>query len=331
MIKKILFLLISFLYLPLMSQSIISFEGTKYNVGDTIIFGYKSIPKTGIYQYVKEYNYNNNRYFGLTIDNIGKYAIILDIIKNDNNIFYNNTDSILVVGKKGWKGFKLFVNINEAVKSGEVISLYDKNIKPDITTPLMNDSVTFALNVLVNKVDLDKNLTDSYLREFDKEYRNYANDEFALNENLSETKPKIISLINNYDSTSKYFINHKATLSEYNFDENSFNITYYPNDEFELGGFFIGLNKHSRILKFINIKEFQKIKINPTIANKFIKRRKNVYGKVNREVFLKIFIKPIFKEDYITGNGFIPVLIEKIELYDFENRQYSLLGVLRSN
>lgn len=322
--------LLAILCFPLMSQTFTSFEGIRYNVGDTLVFGYKSNPKTGVYQHVKEYNYDYTKYFGAKIDNFGKYAVIIDIIKNDN-VFHNYSDSIIVVGKKGLRGFKLFVNINEAIKSGEVISLYDRSLKPDVTTPVMTDTATFALNLLVNKVDLDKNLIDSYLREFDKEHRNYANDEFAYNEKLTETKPKILSLINNYDTTTKYYINHKVSFGEYNFNNNSFDIIYYPEDEYEIGGFFIGFNKYNRKLKLVNIDEFKKIRIDPTIANKFIKRRKNEFGKINRNVYLKVFITPLFRDEFAIGESYIPVLIEKIELYDFENRQYSLLGVLKSN
>jgi len=322
--------LLAILCFPLMSQSFTSFEEIRYNVGDTVVFGYKSNPKTGIYQHIKEYNYNNSIYSGVPIDNFGKYAIIIDIIKDDN-IFYNYNDSIIVVGKKGLRGFKLFVNINEAIKSGEVISLYDRSLKPDITTPAMSDTATFVLNVLVNKVDLEKNIIDSYLREFDKEYRNYANDEFAYNEKLAESEPYIRTLINNYDTTTKYYINHKVSFGEYNFDNNSFDITYYPEDEYELGAFFIGFNKYNRKLKLVNIEEFKKIRIDPTIANKFIKRRKNEYGKINRNVYLKVFITPLFKDKIAKGEGNIPVVIEKIEFYDFENRQYSLLGILKLN
>lgn len=306
------------------SQSTTAFDGTVYNVGDTIIFGKILRPKIG-YLSIKEYNLQTKLYQNLTVDNFWKQALIIDIIK-DKKIF-NSEDDILVVGKKGLLGFKMFINTKYAILYGEILARYNKTYRVDVVSTEMTDSLSFYANLNYNNIDLDNKIIDEYLREFDKNYKQYSKDEFEYNKVVSEILPKIELKEKEIELGQDYYVFHKATVGEYDFKKNIFPIVYSFGEEVVFGNHYLIGNTNIRKVKFENCNQLTELNIDIDNANKFIKRRKTASGNIDRNIYLKVIFR-IIQDKKEKSNGVIYCDIQKIEVYDFEHRIYNLLGII---
>lgn len=315
------------------SQKYEAFDGTMFKEGDSVLIGEPS--EDG---YRNIYYYDDG--FSDVEQHLGGNKFLIKSVKKavnlslyEDNWYFDKNEMILKFGKKGLFGNTYYMNIEKAIKSGEVViklppdSLYSKNKR-------INDTISFVYFVKISDKPID-NFTKEYLYRFMHElYEDTKEDEFEYQNSISKAKNKLSKSIKNCDFDEKYTMYTQLQLSKYNFDKKGFMI---KDDKllYEVVEN-VRLSTYSSIsILFPNYEKFKFVHVNPEDANAFVKRRKDKGGHVDREVYAKInfkFINPNkYKKDISKkySQNLLFGKIRSIELYDFENYNYNWIGTVK--
>ena len=317
-----------------------AFDNSKFKQGDSIYLGYYSGYEK--FEYVVEYNYNgqyDKGYRRVKGNLVGTKHKILDIYK-DNQAIWDTSAYVVEVGEPGFlKGYKLFININQAIKNGEIILRQSHNKEYNRKVLQYNDSIAFLFRVKQSqKPILDFAL--EYLYRFNnKVFEKYRQDEFELDNQKQIASEVLKTQINKVIDTTTYCINLKLSFDNYDFSSMSFPVGGYDDSYTIIKSADWG-KYPSTDMVFVNQKEFSKIQVDKAVANGFIKRKKDKYGNIDRTVFAKVYFKntvipsnaparSAYSES--TSRNYLFAIIYRIEYYDFENRKYNFIGQISSN
>ena len=127
-----------------------------------------------------------------------------------------------------------------------------------------------------------------YCKTFDtNNYNKNKNDEFSFQNYLTTMRSKLLTGISKVDYSKKFIANTSyAKLNDYSFDDKAFPIYV---EERKLASTQTGKGFGLSIGNVINWFDiFLLWSISPDEGNNLIKRRKDQYGNINREVFLKV-------------------------------------------
>lgn len=341
----LLLLLFNSFFLVSLSQNrppkeYVAFDNSIFTQGDSVFIGFYSGYKG--FNYVVQSYYNSkfdNGYRKLKGNVVGTKHQILDIYKDDKAIF-DTSAYVLEVGVNGLlKGYKLYININQAVKSGEVILSQSPLKEPNRSIQYYTDSVAFLYRVKQsNKPVSDFAL--EYLFHFNnKSYKKYRNDEFELDNQKQIATEEIKRKLDQVADSTTYCIDVNLKFDNYDFSSMSFPLDGYNKSYIVLKT--LNRNVHpSTHIVFINQEEFSRVMVEKEIANGFIKRKKDRYGNVDRTVYAKVYFKNTdtpsneYNQNVYTETKFETYLyakISRIEFYDFENRKYNYLGQITTN
>ncbi len=315
-----------------------AFDNYKFAQNDSIYFGYPS-GDFDRYEYIKEYYYNSldNQGYRVIKGNLwGTKHKILNIYKDDEGVWDKNS-YIIEVGAKGFlKGYKLYINIDKAITEGEVILSQKphKNTNEDIEE--FSDSIAFLFKVKKSAKPIKDFALEYLLRYNNETYVKYKHDEFELDNQKAIATEKITDLIAQINDTITYFIDLELNLDNYDFSTLSFPVGY--KDSYTVIKLVILEYPETRLV-FINQKEFSTLHIDKAIANSFIKRRKNIFGEINRKIYARIYFKnseistDTLNRSYYSENNYLNFLggdIQKIEFFDFPNMNYNYIGKISS-
>ena len=319
-------------------KTYVVYDNSTFSQGDSLYIGFKSGYKQ--FDYIKEYYFRglHDKGFRKVVSNIvGKKFKILDIYKEGFLDSYDTSTAVVEIGEKGLLGLKLYVDINNAIRTGEVIINLSPNYHANMSIKNFSDSIAFLCKVKNSQLP-PLNFSLEYLRRFnEKNYDKYHEDEFELDNQKQISTNKIKKDIAIMSDTTMYYTDIELNLDNYDFSTMSFSVEfekYYrilPN----IAGRFTETN-----LVFVNQNDFSMLPADKSIANSFIKRRKNNNGYINRTTFARVYFKntPIpadapSKLHYI-NDGYQDYLfgtISRIEFFDFKNRLYNYIGQIVGN
>lgn len=336
----ILFFTFSFHYIHSQTiQSYIAYDNSSFKVGDSVMIGF--LKSQGYYNNIKTYFYKNQNVFGyehVKLNLLGTKHVILNIYKDKDKIFDNNA-YILEIGQKGFsKGYSLYVNINEAIREGEIVLNESPNFSYNKNTKPLTDTLAFLIGIKNSSTPLSF-FSLEFMQRFENDtYEKYKEDEFELDNQKSKILNKIVNLTNNLESSTIYCVDIPLTIDNYDFTSLSFPVGNF----YEY--YIVAQSKYSKNMNidivFENQNYFNTFHLNKDIANNLVKRRKDSNGNVNRTLYARVYFtiitnpsnplnNKISYDNYSFVEGryiFIYGEIQKIEFFDFENRYYNFIG-----
>lgn len=307
--------------------------GRTFKVGDTVI--------VGNYTYKNHYrNIYSSPDFGNSpiCTPLNKY-IITEIVQNDA-VFKRkcndpNAVRVKIATKKGPFGLISFVNIEPAIRDGEIVL----RINPErVKTSILPLDAKSAYLFFIEQSKLGINvLLKQYLYNFEPvQFKLSQKDEFEKNSIYRVVESQIRKDLSNLDSTRIYSLATQVELGEYDFSRGGFAIDI-SNTTFKLidfkrteDGLFPGIG-----IGFINNDKVNLLKVSPEEANSFIKRRTKYTGSIDRKCYALYNFKIIqiaqsdlndypVKEYYM-----LKARIVSIEFYDSPNFVYNWLGTVQ--
>lgn len=324
--KTVFVILIIFISSNLFSQSHTAFDRTVFTVGDSIIVGLPFNSKS--FKYIKSYDADYKGYKNVRKNIIYNKFPIKGIHKNTerfNRNFYNDDATIIEFGKTGFLGISYYVDIDNAIKKGEIILSVNPNFSKNVK---LVDTIAYIYHAKISGNPID-NYKKEYLYRFKRElYKQTHEDEFEYQKSLNIAKKEMQQVIDNFNFNQEFTVLTKMKFGDYDFDKHGFSLSE-EQMVLSLVKMNLFLEYKSVDIYFPNYPEFTFVQVDSELANSFVKRRKDSYGDVDRTVYLLINfilkekeenIEQEFKENIIIGE------IKSIEFYDFEHYQYNWLG-----
>lgn len=180
-------------------------------------------------------------------------------------------------------------------------------------------------NMMLARMKLDKSFdyeaySDSYMRAFRPVvYKTYRNDEFQFRRKKRETVELMKEATKDFKLDAPMKLTGRMTLGQYDFDKQQFPVkeatdTYHWYVNRPGGG---GDLPYRYSIYFQNPELIRAIPMKEDIAEEFIKRRKNQYGKIDRVVQATIQ----FKLDKLkNGKDEFFVIIQSAQFFDDKGR-----------
>jgi hypothetical protein len=284
-------LVIASLFISLMvfGQDFQALDGNTYSKGDTIIIGIHSGYKS--YDDIKEYyttRYSSG-YQDVKVNLAFKKYIIKSIGTNSElakKLYWDEEDIIVRFGTTGFLGDDYYANLNDAVKSGEIISRL-----PDegnwIENDKLNDSIAFVYFVKTSPIPTDK-FGEEYLYRFMYEkYKSSHEDEFEYYSSVEKAKQTLKSILPKVDFNKQFSLYTSFYLDNYDFENKGFLIRD-DNPKYEVADDKNWGQHPSIYIVFPDFEKYKFVSIDPNNANAYIKRKKDRYGDVDRKAYAKI-------------------------------------------
>lgn len=330
--KKSLFILIVFFSYEIYSQSFNSYkssDGTNFKVGDTITIA-KPYKGRNNYESINVFyktNYSNG-YKSLE-ENLDNQKFIIKNISNNSEVFFINK-LIFTVGNSGFLSKRYFVDIESAIKYGEIVT--QNTIKSNIKSEILTNELAFSIFSNIGNIDPELYKKEYLYRFNNKLYNEVYQDEFKLNKALNYAKQELTNKINFVDTSIVYTLNTKLNFDSYDFTNNGFSIVEKDISFKVMDRVSVNSNANSYyspfIVNFLNFSDFSFFKMNPEDAEKLINRRKDSNGKVNRIVYCKLYFKinSIMDISELNDVRKLQASIYKIDVYEFETLSGNFLG-----
>ena len=313
------------------TKTYVAFDNSTFKQGDSLYIGYNDGYQT--FDYIKEYYVNQyaKGFKKIPANVIGKKFKILDIYVGGYLNSYDTSTVVLKIGGKGLLGSKFFVDINSAIRTGEVIINLSPQWRTNMSIQQFNDSIALLYKAKQSQ-QTPSNYALEYLRRLnEKKYDKYREDEFELENQKQISTNKIKEGIASMNDTTTYYTDIELTLDNYDFETMSFPIGRF-NEYYKINKY-LGENFPETDLVFVNQNNLAKLAVDKFTANSFIKRRKDRYGNINRTVFARVYFRntkvpSIAKSTYINSayGYYVFGTISRIDFFDFKNRVYNYIG-----
>ncbi len=216
-----------------------------------------------------------------------------------------------------------------------VENAYAGGIKQARGTVYASNPIVYAIYINLQKKPLTKRAVITYIKIVNP--AKYAHDRFNsfLWHNLyTKDKARFKKLLN-YVSSVQYFEGYiNARLGHYNHEKNGFYLRYYRSKRIIKNGMrthrdinFIKTENgniyymfHNLTIVHENSGNFNFIRVNPKMAEKFLNSRTGTFGHVRRNIFLVYYYKPIK-----ASKGVLTVKIIRLFVYNNKHKSF-LLG-----
>jgi hypothetical protein len=197
-------------------------------------------------------------------------------------------------------------------------------------------------------VELNNDILQQYLRATDKNWRNYAGNEFELLENMNNAKILLESKIEQVEQEKVFYYDFYSYFEDYDFENQLFPCNpwkkYYTNNNTEIH-YYYGLPDYD---SYLNIHGYNNPNINMTIdsldgfkgigftqeeAKSFLEQRKNTtdfyQGQYNRKIYIRVYFSQDLNDIESTKNFYNDVVInmpcKPILIRVFDDRCYNNL------
>ena len=305
-----------------------TFDGTAFTELDTIILG--SPYKGNYYSTIKEYYYNSKYSNGYkkVNHNLTNLKVPIRSIHKNTAIFSDDV-VILKVGNKGVLKAKYHINIEEAVKKGEVIILSKEKTK--IVSTHIEDDLVFCNYVKQSGENIDGN-KEEYLFRFKNDlYDKTHEDEFEYHSSLKKGKDELTIKLDSLSDSTVYYLNAELNFQQYDFENKGFPLNE-KDIAFNLLRRVSTFSSNSKaeyskiVLKINNFANFAFLHMSPEDAKSLIARRKDTGGRVNRELYARIYFTVKGSEHDENKIRVLLADVEKVEVYEFQDFQGNFLG-----
>lgn len=339
----IIFTLLQFYFVTMLTaqQSVTSFDGQPFSVGDKIQLGYanynadeyrtiKFQPKEGSY-----FPQVKTRHLPLSFVTIEKI-----ITESDNKVFYDS-EPVIVVSSEILPGENLFIHLNDAITRGEIISKTSDNPLQK-TAKLLTLDKMIACCLRVNKLPVTDDAVLQYIKAIDADLGKECDDnKFTFQKLKDEYKGLLEKEMNEFDFSKTYSINVPGSRGEYDFDKkgyplgNNIRNPYHPNYFIEHNGFnfFVDVNDKYFFLPLL-----------PELAENFELRKKGFKkgGYADSLLYLTYFLKlkdkrmelpkekvEVIDKENLYRHTLIGSTIVEIDVFDHPSFQYNYIGTVK--
>lgn len=159
----------------------------------------------------------------------------------------------------------------------------------------------------------DVNRVKSWLRKFDNDWNSYKNNEFLLNEKISQTIPQIKMEMDAILEDNLYYVDVEAEFGEYNFQQNKFECNPFERESVVIegysGGYFTGDNNLESALFvsqtdffngiYLSSDEAKQLLASRTTPDKYNPSKNNI----DRKIYLRIYFYQNTKDIMLNNNS----------------------------
>lgn len=303
------------------------YDGRTIKVGDIIQAGYLPYSQ---YNLIKEKQ--QNYFTNYKTDIVFSELKILEINKTDKSYGSSMKETMLRVQEVS-SGKELYVEINQAIEKGEIITRPAERIYPD--AKFLSDDLLLALTHRVNKQPVTDNAILFLISLRDKElYKKCQADEFEFNTIKAEYSKQLEDMMNNFDFTSVYYINNQVTIDKYDFSKNGYPINFIEHEH-------VGFMKYGDYnFTFSNYDNFRFTPVTQEYGKEVTKRRQGRDSFVSNLAYGRFYFKVLDKMTELKKSDIINMerLYRKtligadlvgVEVYDFKHCDYNFIGSVR--
>lgn len=239
---------------------------------------------------------------------------------------FKTFDSKIILSDGGI--FPNFVDINEALENGEVITEDELSYRYK-ERAILDDSTAFIH--FIKRFDGE---TNEFWKDWLYTYRNDVydrtrEDEFEFYGVVNKAGELLLESAENLDNTTVYSANIKVELDDYDFTSHSFKFLW-KGATFKIfrRSIWCPCTLDRIDLELSNLSEFNTLPVPFDQAKSFISNRKNRYGSVDRDVYLWINLKLTNDLKYENGDAVLRGIVQSIEVYAEENHINGYLGTI---
>lgn len=340
MCKKIAFIvLISVAFCNLLrgQEPVTLYDGTVLNKGDMLTIGHK---KSNSYSTIKEKitnEYNRVQYPSVKEDMAYLKVNITGFITPEKPEIFPSK-SLIVLAKNEKTNKDLYIEIDKAVETGEVISELAEPIYKDAV--YLSDDLLMACVIKVNQIPVTDNVLLSFIGTKDKELQKRCRaDEFELN----KTKPQYLEILNKlmdgFDFSTTYYITTDLEIGKYDFSAGGYTLAILSGDNTFLR---YGYNGAYNFIIENNREKYHLLPVPEAKAEIINKRRKGTgkFAYISSLVYGKFYLKLLDKRMELPKNDIINMEnkyrhtvvgaeLLGLEVYDYPHCEYNLIGTIK--
>jgi hypothetical protein len=226
-------------------------------------------------------------------------------------------------------GKELFVRMNEAIGSGELIARPAQRLWPD--AKFLSDELLLAFRHRISKQPFSDDEILFFISLRDKElYKKCSGDEFEFNAVRAEYLGLLNDLMNNFDLTATYYIDNQLTIGKYDFSKNGYPIEFTRTES----GIMKYGDYHFAVPAY---KSFGLIPVTSEYGQEVNKRRQGKGSMVGDTAYGRFYLRPFDKSANVSSMDLFLVNRDMligadligIEVYEFRQCDYNYIGSLK--
>lgn len=236
--------------------------------------------------------------------------------------------------------FNFFVDIENAIEADEIANLnkdYYESIWGDKS--YLSDSLAF-LQYISREPDITKDVAKEYLYLFQRgKYNSIREDEFEFHKGIKNTQEELNNLISKQDTNQIFTMLFEDEVGNYDFDSETFPIKWTHNgtqiysdlwevmtlDDINRDG----VKLTDLRISFINTDDYTSLPLSMDKANAFVKFKKDEYGNVDRDIFMKTGFRITglsnghsVSKNYFSGEKYLLAEIVYIDFFALDKERY---------
>ena len=250
----IIFTLLQFYFATLLvaQQSVTSFDGKTYSIGNKIQLGYTYL-NADEYRTIKIQPKEGSCFSQVKTGNLPLSFVTIEkiIIESDNEIFFDS-EPIIVVSSDALPNETLLIHLNDAITRNEIVSKISNNPLHETAEPLTPDKM-LACCLRVNKLPVTDDAVLQYIKAVDVNLGEECdNNKFTFHKIKDEYKVRLEKEMQEFDFSKTYSINVCGFRGEYDFNNkgyplgNNIHNAYHPKYFIEHNGFNFLINDYDK-------------------------------------------------------------------------------------
>lgn len=301
-----------------MTKEVTCFDGTTFQVNDSIVFGPPS-KSNNLYRYISYNNGPEGRNISLDKDwCYFKFRIQkIELTGNDASRYK------LIAKNKGLLTYRFEIDLESAIRVGE-ITLPSSKIGKTKYAYILNDTLVFVCGCELDSTCLQRE-NEFFTRFSGKNYKLARQNEFKKNALFVESSYKLEELRNTYSLDTLFQVAVSFKVGEYNFTTNSFPLapeknTYsidYINDP-------LNDTSYNQIIMDLSQLDTISMKVRPDLADMFLKRKETQTGFLDRRIFGVVCFR-IDSKNQLDAKTIIWTEITDLYLFESEKRKGTLI------
>lgn len=227
--KKIIYLTLCFFTLINATSytqinSIETYDGSVYSIGDTILAGSKGSPYS---PYLTISELTDKKKLAPYKEDIAFDALVISSIVSTDEVVESkssSTDTLAVVTNIS-DNKTLYVNLNNAIRRKEVVAAPAVRLFADVPMATLSDFQIACIKT--NDLPVNDFRIKYYIKSADKELgERCERDEFEYHEVKDKYKAEIEERIKHINFNKIYYIDQPMGMGEYNFDEKAYPVSF---------------------------------------------------------------------------------------------------------
>lgn len=310
------------------------YDGTTLSLGDTIRIGQKGRNRNGYHGIKESVKTEYGTYYeDVTADLALRRAVVVGCKPQEADKIFFDGRPVIVALAEGYPK-KLYINIDPAIERGEIAWVYrDHAVEQAVE---LTREMMLACCIRSNQLPVTDYVLQYLINVKDPElYRACMSDEFKYHRAKPEYEKMLREMMDSFDFSKTYYIRTNLSIGKYDFEKYGYPVDFYGNTS----RYFIPYGDFNFLPT--NREKFGFVPVSPENGEKANVRRKGVssFGYIPSLAYGRVYLKLLDKRMTLPKNSIlnmeglyrqsvIGATIEKMEVYDFENCDYNLIGTI---